>query len=60
VEPLSGLASVLAAASFSIRRYRVLMVVATAISTRNMRSHRDDRREKHVGVPGKALMRFSD
>jgi hypothetical protein len=36
------------------------MVVATAISTRNRRSHRDDRREKDVSAPRKALTRFSD
>jgi hypothetical protein len=36
------------------------MVVAAAVSARNWRSHRDDGREKDVGVPGKALTRLSD
>jgi hypothetical protein len=41
-------------------QYRVLIVVPTAISTRNWRSHREGRCEKCVSVPEKTLVCFSD
>jgi hypothetical protein len=41
-------------------RCRVLMVVATAVNTRNWRSPGDDRREKDVSVPRETLTRLSD